>query len=74
MVLTATPAACALAGGQYDFVAMCGNGFLTVVVSVVMVVSRDLRFHGRALRGHVPHGRVFRFVIVSFTGLAVAGA
>jgi hypothetical protein len=60
--------------GQYDFVAMCGNGFLTVVVSVVMVVSGTFVFVVVPFVVMSRMGVFFRFVIVSFTGLAVAGA
>ena len=60
--------------GQYDFVAMCGNGFLTVVVSVVMVVAGTFVFMVVPFVVMSRMGVFFRFVIVSFTGLAVAGA
>ena len=59
---------------QYDFVAMCGNGFLTVVVSVVMVVAGAFVFMVVPFVVMSRMGVFFRFVIVSFTGLAVAGA
>jgi hypothetical protein len=53
---------------------MCGNGFLTVVVSVVMVVSGTFVFMVVPFVVMSRMGVFFRFVIVSFTGLAVAGA
>lgn len=58
---------------QYDFVTVRG-GFRTVVMSVVMLMS------GAFVRMVVPFvvmprmSVFFRFVIMSFTGLAVTGA
>ena len=59
---------------QYDFVTVRGGGFRTVVMSVVMLMA------GAFVRMVVPFvvmprmSVFFRFVIMSFTGLAVTGA